>query len=55
MNATKEVAVTLSSELLDHLRAESRLIGVPLEYLVAGLVVDTMGDQAESPVRALAG
>lgn len=42
MNVETEVAVTLSFELLRHLRAESRRLRVPLEWLVAGLVCDSM-------------
>lgn len=37
-----QVAVTLSGELYRHLRAEARRLGVPLSWLVASLVVDTM-------------
>jgi hypothetical protein len=36
------VSVTLSPELLLHLRAESRRLELPIEYLVAALVVDTI-------------
>jgi hypothetical protein len=49
MNASPDVAVTLSAELLERLRAEARELGLPLEYVVAGLVVDTVesfGDPA---------
>lgn len=42
MNAASDVAVTLSPELLDRLRAEALELGLPLEYVVAGLVVDTV-------------
>ena len=41
MNAASDVAVTLSPELLDRLRREARELGLPLEYVVASLVVDT--------------
>lgn len=41
MNAKSEVAVTLSDELFERLSAEATALGVPLEYLVASLVVDT--------------
>lgn len=45
MNATaREVAVTLSPELLARLRDEAQTLGVAIEYLVAALVVDTMED-----------
>lgn len=41
MNAKSEVAVTLSTELYERLNAEAAALGVPLEWLVASLVVDT--------------
>jgi hypothetical protein len=41
MSADPEVAVTLSTELYERLRAEAATLGVPLEWLVASLVVDT--------------
>jgi hypothetical protein len=55
MNATPEVAVTLSPELFEHLRAEAKRLRVPLSYLVAGLVLDTVEAPAERPEMALAG
>jgi hypothetical protein len=45
MSNAPEVAVTLSIELLRHLRDESRRLEIPLEWLVAGLVCDSFGDQ----------
>ncbi len=42
MNATPQVMVTLSADLLKQLRKESREQHVPLRWLVAGLVCDTM-------------
>ena len=42
MIAEMELAVTLSPALLKHLRAESRRLGVALEWLIAGLVADTI-------------
>lgn len=42
MNPQSEVAVTLSSELYDRLTAEASALGVPLEWLVASLVADTV-------------
>lgn len=44
MNVTPELNVTLSEELLEHLRAESQRLEVPLEWLVASLVVDTLDE-----------
>jgi len=42
MTASPEVAVTLTPELFDQLSAESRKLGIPLEWLVASLVADTI-------------
>lgn len=36
------VAVTLSADLLRTMRREARRLGVPIEWLVASLVVDTV-------------
>ena len=46
MNGMTELAVTLSDALYSQLRREARRLGLPLEWLVASLVVDTM-DKAE--------
>ena len=37
-----EVRVILSAELLARLRAEARELGVPLAWIVAGLVADSV-------------
>ncbi len=37
-----DVEVTLSSELLRHLRAEARALGVSIRWLIASMVVDTV-------------
>ncbi len=42
-----EVAVTLSADLYDHLATESRRLSVPLEWLVASIVADTMEDEEQ--------
>jgi hypothetical protein len=42
MNATPQVMVTLSAELLRQLRKEAREQHVSLRWLVAGLVCDTL-------------
>jgi len=47
----REVAVTLSAPLLARLRAEARALGLPLQYLVAALVADTL-DPAEAGAAA---
>jgi hypothetical protein len=52
MDMHAELAVTLTAELYDHLSAEAHRLDVPLEWLVASLVVDTM-DQGR-PGLALA-
>ncbi len=46
------LAVTLSVELFELLSAEARKLGLPLEWLVASLVVNTVED--DSPMPALA-
>ena len=50
---TPELAVTLSMELFRHLRSEARRLDVPLEWLVAGMVIDTI-DEAVVESRPLA-
>ncbi len=42
MNAIPEIAVTLSGALLAHLRGLASELDVPLHWLVAGLVCDTV-------------
>jgi hypothetical protein len=42
MNTTAEFAVTLTPELYEHLAAEAARLGVPLKWLVAALVCDTV-------------
>jgi hypothetical protein len=41
MDAQNEIRVTLSNELMKHLRKEAEQQHVPLRWLVAGLVCDT--------------
>ncbi len=48
MEYSDEIAVTLSPALLRRLDAEAHTLGVPLEYLVAGLVVDTF-EEVDGP------
>ena len=45
MNVNAEIAVTLSPDLWQHLAQEARRLGISLEWLVAGLVADTMEDK----------
>jgi hypothetical protein len=42
MDASPQIRVTLSEELLEHLRREAETRHVPLRWLVAGLVCDTL-------------
>jgi hypothetical protein len=41
MDAAPQIMVTLSDELLAHLRKHAQEMRVPLRWLVAGLVCDT--------------
>ena len=41
MSNRSQISVTLSDELLHHLRIQAQRLHVPLKWLVAGLVVDT--------------
>ena len=53
MDASREVFVTLSDELLVHLKKLAREMHVPLRWLVAGLVCDTFeSGTAESNERS---
>lgn len=45
MNALSELSVTLSDDLYQHLSDEATRLGIPLEWLVASMVVDTMDDE----------
>jgi hypothetical protein len=50
MIAEASLAVTLSVELFELLTEEARKLGLPVEWLVASLVVDTVdGDEAPMP------
>lgn len=51
MNTNAEVFVTLSADLLARLRKTARRERVPLQWLVAGLVCDTV-DVARSRDRS---
>jgi hypothetical protein len=55
MTNTAGVEVTLSSELLRHLRAEAKKLGVAIEWLIASMVVDTaetIDRRSERPLTA---
>jgi hypothetical protein len=42
MKSNPEFAVTLSDALFDQLRSQAQLLHVPLKWLVASLVCDTL-------------
>ncbi len=42
MDANGEIRVTLSDALFEHLRKEAKARQVPLRWLVAGLICDTV-------------
>jgi len=54
MNTEPSLAVTLSAELFALLTAEARKLGLPLEWLVASLVVDTVDLDEPKPGLACA-
>jgi hypothetical protein len=45
MRGTNEVVVTLSAELWSELRRQAAVLNVPIEWLAAGLVCDTIEHQ----------
>ena len=55
MDTASELAITVSGKLYRHLRAEAHRLGVPLEWLVASLIVDSIAaDEAVALEPALA-
>ena len=54
MIAEPSLAVTLSVELFELLTVEARKLGLPLEWLVASLVADTVDNDGATPVMAFA-
>lgn len=52
MNTATELSVTLTPELYRHLVTESRRLDIPLEWLVASLVVDTVDSEELEPALA---
>ena len=46
MQISPEIAVTLSDELLDVLQAQARVLRVPLRWVIASLVCDTIETDA---------
>jgi len=53
MNNSPTISVTLSVDLLNHLRQVAQIQNVPLNWLVAGLVCDTIVAWNERNGRAL--
>jgi len=49
MNSNSEVAVTLSSDLFETLKKESKRLCLPLEWIIASLVADTFSGQSPEP------
>ena len=47
MIASPEVAVTLTEEMYAHLRDEAEMLGIPMEWLVASIIADTI-DETET-------
>jgi hypothetical protein len=46
MSTNSEIRVTLSDELLDVLQAQARTLRVPLRWMIASLVCDTIESAA---------
>jgi hypothetical protein len=46
MPRNSEIRVTLSDELLDVLQAQARILRVPLRWMIASLVCDTIESAA---------
>ena len=49
MDTNSQIRVTLSNDLLEKLRREAVERHVPLRWLVAGLVCDTLESESQSP------
>jgi hypothetical protein len=50
MNGTRQVFVTLSADLLRHLSQLAMTMDVPIQWMVAGLVCDTI-DTGSEPAK----
>jgi hypothetical protein len=48
MDATEEVAVTLTAELWRELNRQAAVLNVPVEWLAAGLVCDTIEEYEQT-------
>jgi len=55
MAVTGEIVVTLSDELAGHLRGVASKLEVPFEWLVAGIVCDTLELSPQAPPLATVG
>jgi hypothetical protein len=49
MTTNREILVTLSDELFDRMRLQAQELHIPLKWLVAGLICDTIDPAEESP------
>jgi hypothetical protein len=47
-----ELSVTLSPQLFEHFREEAERLDLPIEWLIASLIVDTVDELDPSPVAA---
>jgi hypothetical protein len=56
MIASPEVAVTLSEEMYSQLRQEAEMLDIPIEWLIASIIADTIDETetADEPELALA-
>ena len=54
MSSATEVEVTLSKDLYREMRAEARKLGVPISWLVASLVADTVDLTEDAQIDAVA-
>ncbi len=52
LRSPSELAIELTPALMRRLRTESRRLDVPIEYLVASIVVDTMEPDADATAAA---
>jgi hypothetical protein len=52
MDARREWSVTLSEPLHAFLKAEAQRLALPVEYLVAGMILDTFGDEMPQVIPA---
>jgi hypothetical protein len=53
MQSQSEIRVTLSDDLLEVLQAQARVLRVPLRWMIASLVCDTIETAPELNLRAI--